>query len=209
MNEGTGSTAYDKSGYNNNGTIYGAVWANGRHGKCLSFDGADDCVNCGNSTVFDLTNTLTVMAWVYRAGAWSESYIVDKRVGGATPAVNYTLCYWYGLKFIVADASTYNSANDLSPSIGVWTHYAGVLDASYVKLYKNGSLLTQMARTVGTLQTSTNPLVVGRYGASPSLAWNGLISAVHIYNRVLSADEIKAHYLGGRVLKQRTLAVQR
>jgi hypothetical protein len=36
-----------------------------------------------------------------------------------------------------------------------------------------------------------------------------LIDSVHIYNRALSAEEIKAHYLGGKLTPLRSLEVVR
>ncbi|MBI4744389.1 MAG: hypothetical protein HY776_06180 [Actinobacteria bacterium] len=49
FDEGTGSIAYDKSLLNNNGTVYGATWTQGRYGQALSFDGLDDYAQVPNS----------------------------------------------------------------------------------------------------------------------------------------------------------------
>ena len=52
LDEGDGDTAYDSSGNGNHGKISGAAWAGGMFGSALSFDGADDFVDCGNSEFF-------------------------------------------------------------------------------------------------------------------------------------------------------------
>ncbi len=44
FDEGSGSTAYDSTVKNNDGTIYGAVYATGKYNSALSFDGLDDYV---------------------------------------------------------------------------------------------------------------------------------------------------------------------
>jgi hypothetical protein len=44
FDKGTGTTAYDTSGNNNRGTIYGAQWTTGVSGAALEFDGVDDYV---------------------------------------------------------------------------------------------------------------------------------------------------------------------
>lgn len=41
FDEGSGTTVYDSSGNENDGTIYGAKWVDGVSGKAVSFDGKD------------------------------------------------------------------------------------------------------------------------------------------------------------------------
>jgi len=42
FDEGAGNIVSDSSGHGNDGTIYGATWVDGKHGKALSFDGVED-----------------------------------------------------------------------------------------------------------------------------------------------------------------------
>lgn len=44
LDEGSGSTAYDSTINNNDGTIYGATYVTGKYNSALSFDGVDDYV---------------------------------------------------------------------------------------------------------------------------------------------------------------------
>lgn len=44
FDEGGGSSAYDYSGNENDGTVYGAAWTEGVSGGALAFDGVDDYV---------------------------------------------------------------------------------------------------------------------------------------------------------------------
>ncbi|RLI91232.1 MAG: hypothetical protein DRO95_04750, partial [Candidatus Altiarchaeales archaeon] len=57
--------AVDISKYGNDGTIYGATWTDGKFGKALSFDGVDDYVDCGNDSSLDITDAITIEAWIY------------------------------------------------------------------------------------------------------------------------------------------------
>ncbi len=74
FSEGTGTIAYDLSGYGNNGTLYSSTticsnpptsgcpqWVNGKVGKALSFDGVDDWVNKGAIG----NNFVAISFWVY------------------------------------------------------------------------------------------------------------------------------------------------
>ena len=62
---GGGGKIYDKSSYGNHGTITGAAWKRLPTGLwCLSFDGSDDYVNCGNSESLSIPDAITIKAWV-------------------------------------------------------------------------------------------------------------------------------------------------
>ena len=64
FDQGSGTIAYDSSGYNNHGTIYGASWTSGKVNGALSFDGLNDYVDCGNNETLDPTQGATIEAWV-------------------------------------------------------------------------------------------------------------------------------------------------
>ena len=51
FDECEGNTAYDSSGHNYDGTIYGATWVGGVLGCALDFDGLDDYLNQHNHSV--------------------------------------------------------------------------------------------------------------------------------------------------------------
>ncbi len=46
FDEGSGNVLHDLSGNENDGTIYGAKWVDGKYGKALEFDGINDYVDC-------------------------------------------------------------------------------------------------------------------------------------------------------------------
>ncbi len=63
FNESSGTAAYDASGSANDGTIAAAEWAHGRYGPALDFDN-EDYVDCGNDTSLDITDAITLEAWI-------------------------------------------------------------------------------------------------------------------------------------------------
>src|SRR5262245_18161856 len=65
FNAGSGGTLSDNAG-NNNGTISGATWTTSGmfNSNALSFDGVDDWVTIPDANSLDLTNGMTLEAWV-------------------------------------------------------------------------------------------------------------------------------------------------
>jgi hypothetical protein len=69
----------DRSPYGHIGTITGATWVKLSSGLwCLSFDGVDDMVGCGNPGSLQLTGDLTAEAWLYVAGWRTLNTIIYK-----------------------------------------------------------------------------------------------------------------------------------
>jgi hypothetical protein len=63
--ETSGTAATDASAAKNNGTVNGATQtASGRFGRALSFDDVNDRVDVPDSASLELTNALTLGAWV-------------------------------------------------------------------------------------------------------------------------------------------------
>lgn len=75
-----------------------------------------------------------------------------------------------------------------------WTHIAGVWDGQSIRIYLNGEL-KQSTPAVGSLQANTSPLYIGcDYGTPGGTGISGKVDDVRIYNRALSANEIKKLY---------------
>src|SRR5204863_6064447 len=65
FDESSGSTVTDASGNTNTGTITNATrTASGKFGNALSFNGTNARVAVPDSTSLDLTNAMTLEAWV-------------------------------------------------------------------------------------------------------------------------------------------------
>ena len=86
FDEGTGTIAYDLSGYGNNGTLLDTSstnadgntppqWVDGKIGKALSFDGVDDYVEVTGTTVLDTIKTSSAR---YTFSAWINPIVIER-----------------------------------------------------------------------------------------------------------------------------------
>jgi len=187
-------TAKDNAG-NNDGTIYGAQVVNGISGKALEFDGIDDYIDCGNDESLDITNEITIEAWVKWNDISERQRIVMKYgVGGDS----YDLSIWdIGGGIQTYSAYTTNGwqhlPSGITPNINEWYYVVYTYDGSTIKLYVN---LQEFSKNLtDTISSSTSPVNIGR-NPVPSHAqyFKGTIDEVKIYNRALTEDEIKEDF---------------
>ena len=221
--------ALDASGYSNHGTIYGAKYDcddNPYHivgqgeGRCsLSFDGESHYVDVGNNSSLDVTEELTVGAWVnfkfldYTGGTgklqgiggkgypdtlapnkgWWFSY--DNRNNRKT--FTYT-CFGNAVGGYSGGGNNFTGAvYEYTFEVGGWYHIAFAVTQTEAKLYING---TQHGPTKSInnldLSDTTRTLRVGRLSTSGNF-FNGFIDEVRIYEQALKTSQIEYLYYAG------------
>jgi len=165
-----------------------------KEGICaLSFDGVNDYINCGNDTSLNPTEAITVELWakfdVAAAGEASYSSLISRdsayllRKDEETSSGN--------ISFFIYDGTSWEprANSDLQPTFGVWYHVVGTYNCQHVKIYINGKLKGSAART-GAIHTNDLNTIMGFH-----YQWyfKGLIDEVRIYNRALSAEEVRGN----------------
>ena len=208
----TTTTAYDRSGQGNNGTLTnGPTRAIGKIGQALSFDGVDDVVDAGSATNLDNLSAITFSAWILSRseGEGGTGHIVSKYGTGGTGSgwrlkfgSGTTNALQFNVQYATTDLERYASNNTLQ--LNVWQHvvvtWDGSASASAARIYVNGAETTY--QTTGNpvdarVDDNTNNLRIGN-SATTQETFNGLIDDVRVYNRALSPDEVKRLYNMGR-----------
>ena len=68
FSEGSGTTAYDKGPYGNDGTVINPIWTNGKYGNALYLNGSTTYVNIADSPSLSIaSNNYTFALWIKAA----------------------------------------------------------------------------------------------------------------------------------------------
>jgi len=205
MDEGIGGITPDKSGNGLDGTLVGGPsFVAGVFGPAIQLDSSNtQYVDCGTDPAFDITEQLTVAAWIKMDHVTDRQPIVNKEGDGVrgvgyrveSGGVVYVQLYVQGWT-AAADKTDLSSTVNLEPDR--WYHvaytYEFVADGSSITvLYIDGEENARTETTRGPLTTNTQIQEIGRYVWSGSYQkfFNGLIDDVVIFNHVLSAGEIQ------------------
>jgi len=207
--EGSGQTVYDRSGNGNDGTLGSSTAveksdpvfvsghdSNGPGGTGLQFDGVDDYVDAGNDDSLNITGDITILAWIKRRSFGTPQTIVDKQKTGNDYTEPYRLIFegWDNtLRFQLGGGGTsWNSFVFGAITDNNWHHIAVTIEGVSVKGYIDGVQSGTTQTFSGTRQSSNLPFLIGKQ--KDGFYFNGVIDEVRIYNRALSADEIRMHY---------------
>ena len=200
FDETSGDIAYDASGNGNNGTLYGPVWSSeGKVGGALDFN-TGDYVRFPDSPSLNPIKAITVAAWIkyrsidyYNSGLriFAKGISHSFFVGGPNNHSSTLAVFMEGV-----NSSHVHSNTQLTPD--EWYHVAYTYDGANVRFYLNGREDGVVAGSgdltpyVGPAFSGTDPNAVPGY-QSPL---DGYIDELVVYDRALSADEIKARYEG-------------
>ncbi|MHC4537370.1 MAG: LamG domain-containing protein, partial [Planctomycetota bacterium] len=181
--------AQDGSGNGLNGTLVGPVFVEGIAGMALSFDGVNDYVDFGNNAAFDITEQITLSAWVNTNDAGNGQHNPYVSKGDQTYAIKHASSNT--IEFFIYDSgwSTANVSVDSSFN-GEWHHVAGTYDGSELKTYVDGVLGATVAHQ-GSIDVQTHNLTIAMNSQETDRFYDGVIDEVNIYNRALSQAEIR------------------
>ncbi len=208
LDQGSGTIAGDVTGNGNDGTLKGdPKWALGQIGGALELDG-DDYVECGNSGILNITEQITLAAWVKPDLAFAYpnwSGIIMR--GGPNPTVAPfdTFAFYYngpnqqlGFKTTGTAAAAWMPVAAPGLFDGQWHHVAAVYDGTVKTVYLDGEPIGT-AESTGSIVTSNSRLLLGagRDLTPPTHYLVGLIDDARIYDEALEQVELQATMEGG------------
>jgi hypothetical protein len=183
------------------GTLDGTTFSSANSG-IFTFDGVNDFINVPYPSGLSTGSPITLCLWAkwttvgtdtstiqvlvdnnYQTNPFSIGFEIQDRPDlgkvlewGASPQASITRC-----------------TSDFQVGDGTWRHITGTNDGSISILYIDGvqSGLARTADGIGAAQANIN---IGRWDFSNNRYFNGSMSGLMIYNRGLSAAEVKQNY---------------
>ena len=171
----------------NNGTlINGVTFGTGQFGQAFSLNGTNQYVDIPDSNSLDITNALTISAWINPTTVTSSRRIVDKITVGVTDG--YLLDILGGSLRMIAGSRLLSGG---TVATNTFQNVAGVYDGQFMRLYINGvQVASNDFGSIAPIPTNNRSLKIGVDSTGNGNLFSGLIDEVNIFNRALSASEI-------------------
>ncbi len=215
LDENSGVSAVDSSGYGNNGILIGATWTGGKSGSALDFDGVDDYVLCaervgtgpGKYPEMLMPETFTVSCWTKLDNFAYFSSFVGNGMDTSDNECGFFLYNWgwvgeneqdFGLAIRTESGMNYVETPNIYQT-NTWYHLAATYDGTNVSIYVNGALVTGPENVGGPIRwiSATSGNYPERFAIGVWLdpgydLWiDGVIDEVGYWNHVLTEVEIK------------------
>lgn len=191
-----GSRFADYLVYGNHGTPFGGYWEKQGQTRVRGFDGIDDYMDCGHDESLNITDALTLEAWVLATGflANDNSHILRKEGSYGMWVEKSTACPWG--RIWQSDGAEISIPKNKSINLNEWSHLGIIAnpDTFLVEMFTNRELNSQ-TNYDGTIYASGAHLFISYYKDNPPEHWKGFIAEARIYNRGKSPEENRAQFL--------------
>jgi hypothetical protein len=173
-------------------------WTTGKLGSGLQFDGVNDYVSLGTTDVFNIVGDITISAWI------------KPSIGGGTifnkhswDNCGYRFELWGdgSLHYRTFQSGAHQTTDSsYNVALGQWNHVVVSRQGTSATIYINGiNRTTVNGNHINPASCSVNAEISTSYAPE---TFNGTIDDVRIYNRALSAAEIRYHYNRGGPVAQ-------
>lgn len=185
-----------------------AGWTSGKEGTTVQFDGVEGGgqnrhVEISSSDELNITDTITISAWVRYAGTEDCTNCEWPRVLAKGRNEAYEIWSSKYNNYLRINTRLYIDGTDQGFSgqrklwAGRWYHLTYTFNTTHHRMYWNGEL-ERNKQVSGSIDTTANPLAIGNWYTT-NREWTGKIDEVRLYDRTLSSSEISDLYNGNPV----------
>lgn len=189
---GSGTSWLDLSGQGNNGTLINSPTFSSANGGGFTFDGTNDyCLIQNDNSINISGGEITLEAFIKVNNFGNAEAWIHKQL-------QYTIAFYPvtgGGYITYADSSNWSYSNFGFHGLfltNTYYHIVATKINNVVTIYSNGSVIISKSFG-GSISTSSNNLYIGSYVTS--YLFNGSIYTAKIYNKALSANEVRRNYL--------------
>lgn len=196
---GTGTSWKDLSGNSNDGTLVNGVGYSSDNNGAMVFDTTNDYITVPNTSSINQVNTVTLEAYVkYTLG--TNRVLIEKSSNNTHyqfqifSSSQGTAGIAGEIVFMLQPNASNWVVTGVSSNDNNWHHVVGTYDrnTTTAKIYLDGVLKNTNSSITFGPTSNIQPLMIGsRSGAS---GFGGNISNIKIYNRAISAAEIRQNF---------------
>ncbi len=163
----------------------------------LTFDGVDDFVNMGSGAVYEVTDTVTMEAWINREPSSQATQMILNKEGEYEVGLDAD----GSIKWAFANTNpgwTWHDTGVVIP-VHTWTHIAVTYDHGTITTYVNGVAADTYAGsgTIGDAHPTKDTLRIGGRENNPANQYfNGQISEAQVWNVARTAGQIASDLNG-------------
>lgn len=164
----------------------------------LQFDGAEDYVDCGNDSSLNITEQITIAAWI-KGDPENSSFarIVDKYSYTSRQGYDLARASWVNsvfIEFFAPDGNNQQCAATTPVFDNTWHHVAGTYDGNALRIYVDGILENENVIGEKTIQPCSGNLLIGNgFDGSAWFPFKGCIDEVNIWNTALDSLQIRSN----------------
>jgi hypothetical protein len=187
-------SAVDEAGDHDGTVVGGAAFAD----RGLALNGSTQYVDLG-APILNTASDYTASAWVKLDKADGAFQTVVSQ-DGATNSDFFLQYSGADQRFAMSFAGV-RALGPVKPDAGRWYHLVGVRDSvkGELRLYVDGALAGTVSACLPQAAPTGNTVIGrGRFGGNPVDYLDGTVDNVHLYDRALSATEIKDLYDSGQ-----------
>ena len=192
---GTGTVWTDLKG-GNNGTLVNGPTFDADNGGSIVFDGSNDQVSTNANVPAYGSNPRSICVWFYYTGG-SKNLV---GFGANSNAQLFDVITWFSGGYYRIVTHHYGSGQDTIPSLpsrntinlNSWNYFCATYESGTVSVYTNGVFSNSNSLS---LNTASSVLYIGRGLFAGYNYFNGKVSQVSLYDKALTADEIRRNYL--------------
>ena len=202
MNEASGTSVGDLTSNSNDGTLTNmdasSDWVSNTlyaQDKALDFDGSNDYVEIADDDALDISNTISISAWIYPTSIANKDGIISKRTSTENNG-DWALRFNDSgtLKWLIWDGGSNGSVSSSSSiSLNTWSHIVITHDNSTnnTKFYINGSLDASATSISKSISSNSSNVYIGWDGQQGDKLFTGKIDEIRIWNNIRTQAQIQ------------------